>query len=105
MLQWMMAAGPCKRRTIVAAGFCGVASKIDYLRDEELIVGKASGGGERGIGFFYSVTDKGRRLVACPSGAVVEPRRIAFAGRYSGPDWAPVRSGAERMYPSAGTPT
>lgn len=92
LLTWLAENGPAHQHEMAKAGFTRVSSKVNYLREEDLIVGSASGV----RGYVYALTGNGRRKVAISkqAGQIVPPRTIAFSGTYAGPQWADVRPGA-----------
>ena len=105
LLTWLADNGPALQHEMCKAGFFGVLSKINYLRDENLISGEPTG--KRG--YAYSLTNSGRRKVAGGKrgGEIVPPRTIAFTGTHAGMDWGYVRPGAMDAFllPSVGAGT
>lgn len=91
MLVWLSDNGPSLQYEMAAAGFTRVSSKVNYLREEELITGTPTG--KRGYAYGLSVAGRRKVSVLTQQGEIVQPRSIAFSGTYRGPDWLPVRSG------------
>ena len=89
LLTWLSDNGPAFQHEMARAGFTRISSKVNYLREEDLIVGAPSGT----RGYTYQLTANGRRKVAISKqgGEIVPPRSRAFAGAYTGPQWGPIR--------------